>query len=170
MVVDFLPQLARIVVMYLFTIAMLRIAGKRRLASLSPADLIIIIALGSAVGDVLIYPPDIVSLEIAMLAVATIIVLQIIISKAVEKHPKIAYIVEGKRTLLIEDGKILERNLDDEDVSHDDLEEMLAERGVDNPSEVHKAYLERSGEVSIILKPVKGQSRQLLRKRIRRRI
>lgn len=164
------PQFMRIVAMYVFTIVMLRIAGKRRIASLSPADLIIIIALGSAVGDVLVYPQDVVPIEIAMLAVGTIVALQIILGKITEKNPDMAFIIEGKRTLLIENGKINEANLDYEDVSHEDLEEMLAERGVDGITQVKKAYLERSGELSIILKPESGKltprRRTLKRKRL----
>ena len=48
-------QLVRIIVIYVFTIIMLRIAGKRRIAHLSAFDILIIIALGSAVGDVMVY-------------------------------------------------------------------------------------------------------------------
>ncbi len=170
MAIDLFLQFIRIIAMYIFTIVMLRIAGKRRIASLSPADLIIIIALGSAVGDVLVYPQDVVPIEIAMLAVGTIVLLQIILGKLTEKNPQIAFIIEGRRTLLIENGKIHEKNLDYEDVSHEDLEEMLAERGLEGISHVKKAYLERSGELSIILSPEGGKlsprRRTLKRKRL----
>lgn len=160
-----ISQVVRIVAMYAFTIMMLRLAGKRRIASLSPADLIIIIALGSAVGDVLVYPQGVVPIEFAMLAVGLVIVLQIAVSKATEKNPALSYIIEGKRTMLIKDGKVLDANIDAEDVSYDDLREMLAERGVANASQVQEAHLERSGELSIILKPLEGRQALLPRRR-----
>lgn len=147
-------QLARILVMYFFVIVMLRIAGKRRLAHLSTSDIIIIIALGSAVGDVLIYPQSVVQLEFAMLAVASIIILQIVMTKLSEKNRFFSYLFEGKRTLLVRNGQKLAKNLDDEDISDEDLEEMLAEKGVPHVSYVKEAYLERSGEFSVFLKPI----------------
>lgn len=159
-------QLLRIALMYFFALAVLRFAGKRRLAHLSPMDLIIIIALGSAVGDVLIYPQDIVGIGNAMVAVAAVVGLQIAMSKLVEKNTRIAYIIEGEPTLLIHNGRILRQNLDDEDISEDDLKEMLRERGVASARRVKAAYLERSGDLGILLKS--GRARKVLRRRVKR--
>jgi len=155
--------------MYIFTVIVLRFAGKRRLAHLSPADLIIIIALGSAVGDVLIYPQSTTQLELAMLAVATIVILQVAMSKITEKSPIASYLIEGRRTILIKNGKAIVKNMDYEDVSWEDLYEMLAEKGVESPKQVKEAYLERSGELSVILSPIapKYMARRLITRKKR---
>ncbi|MCL6088810.1 MAG: DUF421 domain-containing protein [Candidatus Marsarchaeota archaeon] len=162
---DLPGQLVRVALMYFFALAVLRFAGKRRLARLSPMDLIIIIALGSAVGDVLIYPQNIVGIGNAMVAIAAVIFLQIAMSKLVEKNRRIAYILEGNPTLLIHNGRILRKNLDDEDISEDDLMEMLREQSISSASRVREAYLERSGELGVLL--FSGQTRRI-RRRIRR--
>jgi len=155
-------QLIRIVLMYFFALVVLRFAGKRRLARLSPMDLIIIIALGSAVGDVLIYPQDIVGIGNAMVAIAAVVGLQIIMSKLAEKNERMAYIIEGKPTILIRNGRILRQNLDDEDISEDDLKEMLREQSISSVSRVRGAYLERSGDLSVLLRT--GRRKKIKRK------
>jgi len=148
---DLQGQLIRIVVMYVFVLFILRIAGKRRLAHLSPMDLIIIIALGSAVGDVLIYPQDIVGIANAMVAITSIVALQILMSKISEHSPFMSYILNGKPTLLIKNGRILAKSLDDEDISKEDLTEMLRVHSISKICNVKEAYLERSGDLSVLL-------------------
>ncbi len=114
-------------------------------------DLIIIIALGSAVGDVLIYPQDTVGIANAMIAIATVVFLQIIMSKVSEHNPFMSYILNGKPTLLIKNGRILSKNIDDEDISKEDLTEMLRVHSISKICNVKEAYLERSGDLSVLL-------------------
>jgi uncharacterized membrane protein YcaP (DUF421 family) len=152
---DILSQLGRILVMYLFVIIMLRLAGKRRIAHLTPADMIIIISLGSAVGDVIVYPESVVRLGSAMVAVAAIVAFQIILTKLTEKNQFASHLIEGDRTKVISNGIVDRKALDNEDLSMDDLGELLAEKGVASASLVREAYLERSGELSVFLKPIR---------------
>src|SRR3989344_4532549 len=148
---DFPSHVARVVIIYLFTLAMLRIAGKRRLAHLSGFDILIIIALGSAVGDVMVYPESTVPLFDGILVVFLVIFLQIATSKLTEHHKTLAYIVHGKGTELVRNGRIVLHNLEAEDVTEEELYELLREKGVSNASEVKEAVLERSGELGVIL-------------------
>ena len=45
----------RTVIMYTYTLAIVRVLGKRGLGHLSPFELVIIVALGSSVGDPMFY-------------------------------------------------------------------------------------------------------------------
>lgn len=144
-------QLARIVAIYIITVAMLRLAGKRRIASLSSFDILIIIALGSAVGDVMLYPESTASLQNGAVVVVAVIVLQVIMSKLTEHSSAARYLIEGTSTVLIKDGKIDYKQLDNEDIAEDELYELLREKGVAKPSEVKLGMLERSGELGLIL-------------------
>ena len=105
-------QLLRIVAIYLFTIIMLRLAGKRRIAHLSAFDILIIIALGSAVGDVMVYGEDVVPLSNGIIVVFAVIALQIIISKLTEHNKLLAFIVHGRGTEMIRRGYIVRHNLE----------------------------------------------------------
>ncbi|HHZ5404463.1 DUF421 domain-containing protein [Bacillus anthracis] len=59
---------------------------------------------------------------------------------------------EGKSTVLIKDGKILEDNLKKEKYTSDELLELLRGNGAFSISEVEFAVLEPSGELNILLK------------------
>jgi len=144
-------QLVRIIAIYLFTIVMLRLAGKRRIAHLSPFDILIIIALGSAVGDVMVYGEDTIPLVSGITVVFAVIVLQIAVSKATERSKLLSYLVHGKGTEMIRRGHIVRHNLEAEDLTEDELMELLRERGVERASQVKEAVLEKSGELGVIL-------------------
>lgn len=163
---DMLTQLARIVAIYLFTLVMLRIAGKRRAASLSPFDILIIIALGSAVGDAMVYPDSVVSLQGAMLVVFSVIALQIIVSKLTEHNELLSFLVHGKGTDVIRNGSIIWENLENEDLTEDELMELLREKGVGEVSKVKEAVLEKSGDLGIILYEGSGRRPMMRRKRL----
>jgi len=163
---DFSLQLLRILAIYLFTLFMLRIAGKRRIAHLSAFDILIIIALGSAVGDVMVYPESTVPLASGLLVVFTVVSLQILVTKMTEHNRSLSFIVHGRGTELIRYGRIVYHNLEVEDLTEDELYELLREKGVGTASEVKKAVLERSGELGVILfEKGEGPSRGSLRRR-----
>jgi len=143
-------QLARILAIYIFTVIMLRVAGKRRIAHLSAFDILIIIALGSAVGDVMVYGEDTVPLASGMMVVFAVVALQIIVSKLTEHNKSLAYLVHGRGTEIIRRGHIVRHNLEAEDLTEDELMELLREKGVGRVSEVKEAVLERSGELGLV--------------------
>lgn len=160
------PQLFRILAIYLFTLLMLRLAGKRRIAHLSAFDILIIIALGSAVGDVMVYSESTIPLVDGLLVVFAVIVLQITVSKLTEHNQLLSFIVHGKGTELIRNGRIVRHNLEAEDLTEDELYELLREKGVEKASEVKEAVLERSGELGVILtRESKGKRTGSMRRR-----
>jgi len=86
----------RTIIVFLFTFLMMRLRGKKQLAQLNVFDIIIIIALGSAVGDVMIYPDSIIPLANALVAIATIIVLVLILENLLAIAP--TKVQQGKQT------------------------------------------------------------------------
>ena len=140
----------RILLVYLFALLMLRFAGKRRLVHLSAFDFLIIIALGSAVGDVMIYPEHIISIWDSLIAIFMVVVLQVLITKGMEHSKAIDYIVRGRGTTLVKNGKVLRGNLSGEDITMEELDELLKEKGIGRLSDVHEAILEPSGDLAVI--------------------
>ncbi|AWC34516.1 DUF421 domain-containing protein [Bacillus cytotoxicus] len=59
---------------------------------------------------------------------------------------------EGKSTVFIKDGKVLEDNLKKEKYTSDELLELLRNKGTFSISEVEFAVLEPSGELNVLLK------------------
>lgn len=68
------------------------------------------------------------------------------------KSKVIRVLLEGKGTVFIKSGKILEKNLRRERYTTDELLEQLRTKSVFNPAEVEFAVLEASGELSVLLK------------------
>ncbi|RHW35715.1 DUF421 domain-containing protein [Neobacillus notoginsengisoli] len=69
--------------------------------------------------------------------------------------------LSGSPTVLIENGKILDKNMKKVKVSIDDLNQLLREKGVFNITEVEYALLEVSGTLSLIKKkPFQNATKQ----------
>jgi uncharacterized membrane protein YcaP (DUF421 family) len=68
------------------------------------------------------------------------------------KSKTLRYWLEGKGTVIIRDGKVLEDNLRKERYTGDELMEQLRTKGVFNPAVVEFAILEASGELSVLMK------------------
>ena len=65
------------------------------------------------------------------------------------KHRRLDQIVEGKSTTLIEEGKVLQKNLAKELLSHSELLTVLHRQGFDDVDEVDQCVLEPSGTFAV---------------------
>lgn len=68
------------------------------------------------------------------------------------KSKKARDLIDGKATVLIQNGRILERNLKKERITSDELLEMLRRNQVFNLDTVEFAILDTSGELNVLLK------------------
>ncbi|MEA1993100.1 MAG: DUF421 domain-containing protein [Euryarchaeota archaeon] len=134
----------------IFTFTIVRIRGYRQLAQFSLLDVIIVIALGSAVGDVMIYSEEVAPLLKSMAAIGTLVLMVIVIESLLFKAPhKIEEIVYGKALTLIKDGKLIEKNLDRTNITKDQLRSKLRERNIRYFSETRIVRLEPDGKISV---------------------
>lgn len=140
--------LLRVLLVYSVTLLFLRWAGKRTLAELTFFDFAIIIALGSAVGDGMIF--DDVPLVHSFVVVAAVMLLERLVAMLTEKNKSLEAIIEGVATLVVDDGVVVTKNLHQETISRDELFERLRQHGIHQLGQVSVAYLETSGKVSVI--------------------
>jgi uncharacterized membrane protein YcaP (DUF421 family) len=146
----FLLEIAfRTVFMYVFTLVLVRVIGKRGLTQLSPFEYIIIIVLGSAAGDPSFYPD--VPLTHAMVVMTVVVALQKVLELTTEKNRRLEVIVEGDARRLVEDGRIDDAALDAENLSKAELFAGLRAEGVECLGQVKFAVLEASGRISVLL-------------------
>jgi uncharacterized membrane protein YcaP (DUF421 family) len=144
----FLVELiARTVTLLLFALILVRWLGKRGLGQVSPYEFVVLIAMGSALGDPMFYPT--VPLLPPMVVLAVIVVMQRCLSWATEQHERIEKFVEGVPRICIRDGKVDLAALRDEHVPFDELVMLLREKGVENLASVRLAILETSGRLSV---------------------
>jgi uncharacterized membrane protein YcaP (DUF421 family) len=148
-----LEILFRTVIMYAYTIFLLRVLGKRGMGQLSTLELAIIISFGSAVGDPMM-GVDIPIIH-GLLVITTVALLQIGMEKVINKHKKLENIMEGIPDCLVDMGVINLENLAKNELSHEDLLRSLRASQVDHLGQINKAIFETSGVISVLFLPPK---------------
>jgi uncharacterized membrane protein YcaP (DUF421 family) len=138
----------RAIVVFAFVLLLTRVIGKRELGSLQPIDLILLIVLGDALQQGL--TQDDYSLTGAILVVSTIALLQVFTSWLAYRFPRTRPVLEGEPIIVIHNGELIQRNLDRERLTIDDLAEEARKQQIAHLSEVRVAVLETSGSISFI--------------------
>jgi uncharacterized membrane protein YcaP (DUF421 family) len=140
----------RTVAVFAFLLVLTRIIGRRELSSLEPFDLILLIVLGDAVQQGL--TQDDYSLTGAFLVIGTFAILQVLVSWIGFRFPGTRTILEGEPIIIIEDGKLIERNLKRERLTHDEIAEEARNQQIAHISQVRWGVLETTGKISFIKK------------------
>jgi uncharacterized membrane protein YcaP (DUF421 family) len=128
----------------------MRMIGRRELSTLEPFDLILLIVLGDAVQQGL--TQDDYSLTGAFLAIGTIAILQVAVSYANFRFPKLRPVLDGEPIVVVQDGKPIEKNLKRERVTIEDLAAAARQQNIAKIEDVQWAVMETSGAISFIKK------------------
>jgi uncharacterized membrane protein YcaP (DUF421 family) len=140
----------RAVIVFGICLLFLRLAGKRAFGMRMPADNVLAVLLGSVLsravnGSSPFFP--------TLLAGIIIVVLYRICSLLGVYSKLFGRIVKGEEKLLYKNGQLLEDNMKQCMVTHKDLyEEIRIKVNTDSLEKVEKIYLERNGEISVLLK------------------
>ncbi len=140
------------VFVFVFLYVLMRMIGRRELSSLEPFDLILLIVLGDAVQQGL--TQDDYSLTGAFLAIGTIAIMQVTVSYANFRFPKLRPVLDGEPIVVVQDGKPIEKNLRRERVTIDDLAAAARQQNIAKIEDVQWAVMETSGAISFIKKSV----------------
>lgn len=138
------------IVVFVFLYVLMRVIGRRELSSLEPFDLILLVVLGDAVQQGL--TQDDYSLTGAILAIGTIAVLQLGVSYANFRFPRLRPILDGEPIVVVQDGKTIDKNLRRERLTMDDLMAAARRQNIGRLDEVAWAVMETSGAISFIKK------------------
>lgn len=141
----------RVVFIYAFGLLMMQVMGKRGRNQMNPLEFLVIIALGSAIGDAMFYPE--VPLSYAALVVALLVLIGALVAKMEARSERFRSLLESQPTVLVEAGHLLEENLKSERISQGELFSELRENGVEQLGQVRMAILELSGRVSVFRYP-----------------
>jgi len=133
---------------YLFLLA--KLIGKRQIRQLTYIEYIVGISIGSIAAFMATEMDGPVSHSLIALTVFALI--PVLLEWLSLKSKRIRDFVEGKATVLIKDGKILEDQLSKQRLSVEDLMEQLRLKNVFKVADVEFAVLETSGDLSVLLK------------------
>ncbi|WP_421694433.1 DUF421 domain-containing protein [Aestuariivirga sp.] len=139
--------LVRIVIVYIYTLVLLRWIGSRTIAQLSTVEFLLVIALGSAVGDSMFYP------EVPLLQALLVVTVVILINKAIDlllyRSDMMKIAVDGRAVEVVHNGRVAKEGLAARNMSVAELQEMLRLQGFSNLGEIATAYIETSGQMSV---------------------
>jgi len=152
--VNELPDWAYIFFRSLGTIGILllvaRILGKKQISQLTFFEYIFGITLGELAGFM---STDVKSNYVhGVVALVTWSAVAYLFEIVTMKSITLRYWFEGKGTVMIKDGKVLEDNLKKEKFTGDELMESLRKKNVFNLADVEFALLESSGDLSVLVK------------------
>lgn len=151
--VQILEKVLRPLVVYFFLLVAFRLAGKRELGQITPFDLIILLTISNVLQNAMIGPDN--SLTGGIIGGLTLFVANGLVGRLTLYSPRIAMLLEGKPTPLIENGRILGRNLRREVMTRSELDRAIRKHGLEPEADlprIKRALLEQDGTVTIILK------------------
>jgi len=135
---------------FAFIFFLTRVAGRRELSSLEPFDLIMLIVLGDLVQQGVTQSDY--SVTGLVLAAGTIALLQVAVSYLNYRFRHVREVLSGEPIVLIDDGRVQERNVHRERLTRHELEEQARLNQIASLDEVRWAVLETSGRISFIPK------------------
>jgi uncharacterized membrane protein YcaP (DUF421 family) len=143
--VPLVEKVVRPVLVYLFLVAGLRLAGKRELAQLNPFDLVVLLTLSNTVQNAIIGNDN--SITGGVIGAATLLVLNYWVNRLLYGHERLERLVEGDADLLIENGVVCENALQRELITRVDLETAAHRQGFASLEAIERAVLEPGGAI-----------------------
>ncbi len=148
--VPWLEKVLRPVIVYVFLIIGLRIAGKRELAQLNPFDLVVLLTLSNTVQNAIIGSDN--SVTGGVLGAATLLAVNYVVVRFVYSHRRLEEVVEGKSDRLIFQGKLNQKAMKAELITLEELEAAARKQGIASLAEVESATIETGGAIDFILR------------------
>lgn len=137
--------IVKVVVMFTFAIAVLRMMGKSTIAQVTPHDLVAIIIIAALATNPIV-DKDFGKTLVAIAVVATI---HILFAKLTLYSWGNRFIL-GEPTILVKHGKIIRKNLRRSEISLAELLSYIRAKGFPDVHEVQYAILEPTGTISVL--------------------
>ncbi len=141
-------------IMYLFIWALLRFVFKREAGVVAMADLLVIVFIADAAQNAI--AAGYTSISDGIVLVLTICFWSYAINWLSYHSAVMARFTAPPPLKLVEDGRILWRNLRKELITEDELETQLRKQGCDDVKDVKVAYMEPDGSISVVTNDEKG--------------
>jgi len=137
----------RTALIYIYALVLLRWLGSRTIGQLSTVEFLLVIALGSAVGDAMFYPD--VPLAHALLVITIVVLANKLLDVVIARNAAAEEIIDGTPEEAVRDGAICRGFLKGNTLSDNELFQQLREKGIAQLGEVAHAYLETDGAITV---------------------
>ena len=138
--------LLRSVILYLLLILVIRLMGKRQIGEMEPSEFVVTML----IADLASVPMQDLGIPLlsGVIPILTVLSIEVLFSALAYHFIPVRKLLCGKPVILMENGKILLKNLQKTRLTPDELTEHLREKGIVDLSCVECAILETNGEIS----------------------
>lgn len=144
MVIAFL----RTIILYLLIIVGIRLMGKRQVGELEPSELV----LSLIIADLAAVPMQDYGIPLlaGIIPILTLLALTMLISVLSMRSVKFRSVICGKPSIIVENGRLHQREMAKNRFTVDELMEELRIKGITDISTVKYAILETNGQISVL--------------------
>lgn len=153
------------ITVYLFIVLAIRVFGKNELSQLSIVDLVFILLISNSVQNAMVGTNT--TLLGGLVAATSLFAVNWLLRNLLFKNKQINQFIQGTALMLIYKGKVIQKHLDQANITIEELEAAVREHGVTDIKNVDLAVLEVDGNISILSH---NFSKKSLRKRILHRM
>lgn len=141
----------RTIILYLIIVVGLRFLGKRQIGELELNELVVALL----IADLAAVPMQDFGIPLlnGLIPIFTLLSLTMIISVLTMKSVKFRALLYGKPSIVIDKGRLVEREMNKNRITIDELTEELRLQGVTDMSTVKYAILETNGKLSVLQYP-----------------
>lgn len=154
--VPILEKIIRPVLVYLFLLVGLRLAGKRELATLNPLDLVVLLTISNTVQNAIIGNDN--SVLGGIVGATTLLIMNWVLVDLIYRLPRLGMLIEGNPDVLISKGKVQKNRLSAERISLEELEAAARRQGFASLKEVDQAILYPGGTFCFIGKVPRAEA------------
>lgn len=134
--------------MYFVLFGLLRLVLKRQAGGIGTTDVLVIVLLAEVAGKG--FTVDYTSVVEGTVIIATVLFWSFVLEWAGHRYPAVERILRAQTLMLIQNGKMLRKNMRAELVTSEELMAQLREQGIEDCSQVKKAYMEADGKISVV--------------------
>ena len=138
----------RTIIVFLCIIGAMRIMGKRQLGELELSELVVAVL----ISNIAAHPLQDIGIPLlnGVIPIAVLLSCELLISWLSLKSGRIRYLLFGKPSMLIDHGRIDQKEMKKNRFSLDELSEALRKKGITDISAVRQAILETDGTLNVL--------------------
>lgn len=143
-------KIIRTVLVYVAIVAIIRVAGKRLMAQMNSLDLVVVLLLSNVVQNAIIGDDN--SITGGVIGAIVLVVVNAAAERIAQVWPAFRTFVEGRPTVVVRDGALIEGSLDRLGVNASELQTALRRQGADGIDEVDLATFDPGGSITVDVK------------------
>ena len=137
----------RAIILYLILIAVVRLMGKRQIGQMEASEFVVTMLVANLAAIPM--QDEAIPLLSGVVPILTVLGIEVLLSVLCIRSIRLRQFLCGKPVILIENGRLLQKNLQRTRVTIDELTELLREKDILDIRTVQFAILETSGRVSV---------------------